>query len=397
MGLQQALSHLRVLDLSRILTGPYCTMMLADFGARVIKVENPGSGDDTRQWGPPFVNGESTYFMSVNRNKESITLNLKHPEAKKIFFALLDQADVLVENFRPGTMEKLGLGYEVLKQRNPRLIYAAVSGFGLTGPYADKPGYDVLAQAMGGTIAATGLEGGPPVKVGLSVADIGAGMFLAFGIMTALQARAVTGQGQLVDTSLFESQLAWHTYQATAHFTTGKEPRRLGTAHPSLAPYQAIKTQDSHIIVAVGNDQLWQKFCPAIGLPELAADSRFATNPDRVKNRDTLISLLEQHLQQETSATWQAKLDQVGVPAGPIYSFQEAWNDPQTIARDMVVEMEHPVAGPIKLPGVPVKLSATPGGVRTAPPTLGQHTDSVLAELGYTHEQIADLRAAGAI
>lgn len=394
--MQQALSHLVVLDLSRILTGPYCTMMLADFGARVVKVENPGSGDDTRQWGPPFVNGESTYFMSVNRNKES-TLNLKHPEGKKIFFELLAKADVLVENFRPGTIAKLGLDYDTLREYNPRLIYAAVSGFGLTGPYADKPGYDVLAQAMGGTIAVTGTEDGPPIKVGLSVADIGAGMFLTFGLMAALQARMITGQGQLVDTSLFESQLAWHTYQATAHFVTGKEPRKLGTAHPSIAPYQALKTKNSHVIVAVGNDQLWQKFCIAIDLPELAQDARFFANSDRVKNRDELIELLEAHLQTETSAHWQERLGKVGVPSGPIYSLQEAWNDPQTLAREMVVTVEHPVAGAIKLPGVPVKLTGTPGSVRTAPPTLGQHTDQVLSELGYTPGQIAAFHGAGAI
>jgi crotonobetainyl-CoA:carnitine CoA-transferase CaiB-like acyl-CoA transferase len=392
-----ALEGMKVLDLSRVLTGPYCTMMLADMGADVIKVEQPGTGDDTRQWGPPFLEGESTYFLSVNRNKRSLTLNLKHPEGQEVLLRLLRWADVLVENFRPGYLDRLGFGYERLREVNPGLVYCSISGFGATGPYRDKPGYDVLAQAMGGMMGVTGYEGAPPVKAGMSVADIGAGMFAAFGILAALMARQQTGRGQLVDTSLLESQLAWHTYLATAYFATGKVPRRLGSAHPSIAPYQAIRCRDGHVVVAVGNDSLWRKFCGALGLDDLGADPQWATNPQRASRREELITLLESRLTNQTMDELVRRCEESGVPAGPIYNLEQVYSDLHVLAREMVVQVEHPVSGPFRMTGIPVKLSDTPGAVRLPPPTLGQHTDEVLRALGYTAGQIGSLRENGAI
>lgn len=395
--MNQALTGIKVLDLSRILTGPFCTMLLADMGAEVIKVEAPGVGDDTRQWGPPFVGTESTYFLSVNRNKQSLTLNLKHPEAREVFFRLVREADILVENFRPGTMEKLGLGYPKLAELNPRLIYAAISGFGLTGPYRDKPGYDVLAQAMGGLMSVTGEPGREPVKAGMSLADIGAGMYATIGILAALQHRNVTGKGQMLETSLLETIVSWQTYVATAFWATGKVPGRSGSAHPSIAPYQALRAKDQAFIVAVGNDALWQKFCTALGAPELLQDPRFTTNKDRVINRDLLIPLLEERLAADTAVNWSERFEAVGVPAGPIYDIGQVWADPQVVAREMKVSVEHPTLGSVDVPGVPIKFSETPGVVKTAPPLLGQHTDELLARLGYTAEQIRAMRDGGAI
>jgi len=393
----KALVGIKVLDLSRILTGPFSTMLLADMGAEVIKVETPGVGDDTRQWGPPFIGTESTYFLSVNRNKQSLTLNLKHPEGRDVFLKLLRESDILVENFRPGTMEKLGLGYAKLAEINPRLIYAAVSGFGLTGPYKDKPGYDVLAQAMGGLMSVTGEDGRPPAKAGMSLADIGAGMYVTIGVLAALQARHTTGRGQMVETSLLETIISWQTYIATAFWATGRVPGRSGSMHPSIAPYQALRARDQYFIVAVGNDGLWLKFCEAISRPDLTADERFKTNPTRVLHRSELIPLLEEILQQDDAAVWIAKLEAVGVPAGPIYTLDQVWADPHVLAREAVVEADHPTLGRIKLPGFPIKFSDTPGGVETAPPLLGQHSAEILHRLGYSDADVQRLREGGAI
>lgn len=393
----QALEGIKVLDLSRILTGPYCTMMLADMGAEVLKVEAPGTGDDTRQWGPPFLAGESTYFLSVNRNKQSLTLNLKHPAGREVFLSLVRWADVIVENFRPGTMEKLGFAYDQLKEINPGLIYCSISGFGNSGPYSDKPGYDVLAQAMGGMMGVTGYEGEKPVKAGMSIADIGAGMFAAFGILAALLARQSTGKGQVVDTSLLEAQVAWHTYLATAYLAAGKVPQKLGTAHPSIAPYQALACRDGHFVVAVGNDSLWRKFCQALGLTDLGADNEWATNPQRATRRDQLVALIEERLVDREVAEMVAKCEAAGVPAGPIYGLDQVYRDPQVLARDMVVEVQHPTIGPFRMTGIPIKLSETPGEVRMAPPTLGQHSDEVLKRLGYSEDQIEQMRRDGAV
>lgn len=393
-----ALEGIRVLDLSRILTGPYCTMMLADMGAEVFKLEPPGTGDDTRTWGPPFVRGMSTYFISINRNKKSFTLNLKHPRGKELLQDLVRGVDVLVENFRPGTMAKLGLGYETLQEINPRLVYCAVSGFGLTGPYRDRPGYDVLAQAMGGMMSVTGEPEGDPVKAGMSIADIGAGMFAAFGILAALMARERTGRGQLIDTSLLESQLAWHTYLATNYLAAGKVPGRLGTAHPSIVPYQGFKASDQHFIVAVGNDGLWRRFCQVAGLERLADDERYRTNPDRVAHREELLAIIGARLAERTAAEWVDAFLAAGVPAGPICSLDQVYADPHVLARDMIVEMEHPEYGQVRATGIPLKLSATPGRVYLPPPTLGEHTAEVLGRLlNLDAAAVADLRAEGVL
>lgn len=367
-----------MLDLTRILTGPYCTMMLADFGARVIKIEPP-TGDDTRTWGPPFVKGESAYFLSINRNKESVVLDLKQEADREALRELVKQADVLVENFRPGTMDRWQLGYAQLSSLNPRLVMASISGFGATGPGRMQPGYDILAQAMGGLMSVTGEMGGRPLKAGFSVADIGAGMWAAFGILTAIHNRQRTGRGQWIDTSLFETIIAWQTYQAGNYFASGRVPGPLGTAHPNIAPYQALACQDGHVVVACGNDRLWGKMCRALGI-EWGDDPQFRTNPDRVNHRDLLIARLEEHL-----ATWTARevwdrLAEAGVPAGPIQDFAQVFQDPQVLARDMLVTMDHPVAGTIRMTGIPVKLSETPGEIRRPPPCFGEHTESVRAE-----------------
>ncbi len=390
------LEGILVVDLTRALAGPYCTMMLADFGARVVKIESPEGGDDTRGWGPPFVGGESAYFLSVNRNKESVTLNLKHPKGREVLHRLLARADVLVENFRPGVMDRLGLGYQELHERYPRLVYCSISGFGQDGPYREKPAYDLILQGMGGIMGITGEEEGPPVKVGVAVADIAAGMFAAYGILVALWARERTGRGQLVDAALLDGQVAWLTYAAANYFATGQNPRRMGSAHPNLVPYQAFRTRDGYLNVAVGSEAIWQRFCEVVA-PELRDDPRFATNPDRVRNRSELIPLLEARFRERTTAEWGELLDRAGVPNGPIYLISEVFRDPQTLHRQMKVTLPHPTAGEVTVTGVPVKLSETPGDVYRPPPLLGQHTEAVLRELGYTSEEVDALRREGAI
>jgi crotonobetainyl-CoA:carnitine CoA-transferase CaiB-like acyl-CoA transferase len=390
------LEGLLVVDLTRALAGPYCTMMLADLGARVVKIESPEGGDDTRGWGPPFLGGESAYFLSVNRNKESVTLNLKHPEGIQVLHRLLGRADVLVENFRPGVMDRLGLGYRELHGRYPRLVYCSISGFGQDGPYREKPAYDLILQGMGGIMGITGEEDGPPVKVGVAIADIAAGMFAAYGILAALWARERTGRGQLVDVALLDGQVAWLTYAAANYFATGEDPKRMGSAHPNLAPYQAFRTRDGYLNVAVGSEAIWQRFCEVVD-PSLRDDPRFRTNADRVRNRAALTPLLEARFREKTTAQWRDLLDQAGVPNGPIYRISEVFRDPQTLHRQMKVTLAHPTAGEVTVTGVPVKLSDTPGDVRTPPPLLGQHTEAVLAELGYRPEEVARLRAEGAI
>lgn len=391
------LDDLLVIDLTRALAGPYCTLMLGDMGARVIKIETPDGGDDTRSWGPPFVNGESSYFLGINRNKESLTLNLKQPEAQQILRRLIERADVLVENFRAGTMDRFGFGYEAARALNPRLVYASISGFGQDGPYRERTAYDLILQGMGGLMGTTGEEGGSPVKVGVAVTDIAAGMFAAYGILAALRARDRTGTGQLVDSAMLDCQVAWLTYQAGYYFATGENPKRLGSAHPSLVPYQAFRTHDGYLNIAIGSEAIWSRLVVAIGAPHLAEDPRFRTNPDRVRNRELLIPLLEPIFAGKTTAAWTNILQGAGVPAGPIYLLSDLFGDPQVIHRQMVVEIDHPRAGRIKQTGVPVKLSATPGGIALPPPLLGQHTESVLKELGYGISEIAAMRDHGAI
>ena len=391
------LHDLLVIDLTRALAGPYCTLMLGDMGARVIKVETPAGGDDTRGWGPPFLGGESTYFMGVNRNKESLTLNLKDPRGREILHHLVARADVLVENFRPGIMDRLGFGYEAVHERYPRLVYASISGFGQDGPYRERTAYDLILQGMGGLMGMTGEEGGPPVKVGVAITDICAGMFAAFAILAALRVRDRAGQGQWIDAGMLDGQLAWLTYQAGFYFATGENPRRLGSAHPSIVPYQAFRTADGYINVAVGSEAIWERFCAALGRADFAADPRFRTNPDRVAHREVLLPELEGIFAAQPTAHWQGVLDAAGVPNGPIYLLSELFADPQVQHRGLVVEMEHPAAGRIRQTGIPVRLSVTPGSIRTPPPQLGEHTDAILSELGYDGAAIARLRQDGVV
>jgi crotonobetainyl-CoA:carnitine CoA-transferase CaiB-like acyl-CoA transferase len=392
------LDGILVIDLSRVLAGPYCAMQLADMGATVIKIEIPGSGDDTRAYGPPFLHGESTYFMSVNRNKQSMTLNLKQAQGQEILRQLLQKADVLLENFRPGTLDGLGFGYNAVHALNPRLIYCSISGFGQTGPYAQRPGYDLIAQAEGGVMSLTGEPDSPPLKVGLSFADITAGMNAFSGILLALLARQQTGEGQWVDVSLLDCQVALLTYQAGIYFATGKSPERLGNKHPSITPYETFEASDGHIIIACGNQGFWEKFCKLAGLEHLLADDRFTTMKQRVENRAALTPLVAAAVKTRTRRAWYELLDREGIPCGLIKDVAEVCTDPQVLARDMVMPLNHPTAGPINVNGVPIKLSATPGEVKAPPPLLGQHTDAILSDiLGYTANQIAELRQLKAV
>ncbi|MDR7304195.1 CaiB/BaiF CoA transferase family protein [Haloactinomyces albus] len=391
------LGGLRVLDLSRILSGPFCTMILADLGADVIKVEDTGSGDDTRSWGPPFQGEDAAYFLSVNRNKRGISVDLKEPDCRDLVRRLADTADVIVENFRPGTAERLGLGYKQVSQDNPGVVYASISGYGQTGPFRDEPGYDAIAQALSGMMSVTGEQHGPPVRFGVAGADLAAGMWSTIGITAALRQREHSGCGQWVDVSLLDGQVSWLTYVAAGYFATGDTPRRHGSAHPTIVPYQAFPTADGHIMVAAGNDGLWQRFAHAVGLGELVHDPRFATNPDRVRNRDELLPLIEQRLATRTADEWDTLLTEAAVPVGRINTVDQALAHPQVRDRGMVTEVEHPTAGTIRSVGPPLKFSESSPHVREAPPEHGQHTDEVLAALGVDGAGLQELRTRGAV
>jgi crotonobetainyl-CoA:carnitine CoA-transferase CaiB-like acyl-CoA transferase len=392
------LTGLTILDLSRVLAGPYCTMLAADLGARVIKIEHPTSGDDTRGWGPPFAAGESAYFLSVNRNKESVALDFKHPDGRMILDRLLARADVVVENFRPGTLDAIGLGYPDVAAKHPRAIYVSISGFGRTGPRRHEAGYDAVAQAESGLMSVTGTPDGPPIRLGVAVADLAAGMFAFQGLLAAIIVRGRTGRGQLVEVALLDAVTALLTYQAERYLTTGTAPTRVGNRHASIAPYDAFQAADGLLILAIGSDALWLTFCRASGLTDLAADATLSTNAGRVRAYATLRPRLAAAVALRRRDDWIGLLRAAGVPTGAVRTIDEALADPQIAAREMVARVVHPTIGALDVLGLPVKLSDTPGAVRTAPPLLGQHTRAVLrADAGLDEDAIERLRRAGVV
>ena len=390
------LEGIKVLDLSRALAGPYCTMLLGDMGADVIKIERPGKGDDSRAWGPPFIEGESAYFLSINRNKKSITLNLKSEKGKEILFKLIKISDVLIETNRPGVMEKLGLSFEEVKKVNPKIVYCSISGFGQTGPYKLRPGFDQVIQGMGGLMSITGEENRPPIKVGVAITDVGAGMYAAIGILAALLRRDKTGKGEYIDVSMLDGTISWLTYQSGRYFASGEVPKPMGSGHPLIVPYQAFKTKDIYINIAVGNDSLWRKFCETIGL-NIADDPKFSTNAKRVENKEKLIKILNEILSKKTGKEWLEILNKAGIPCGPIYKLNDIFSDPHVLSRGMVSEIEHPKAGKIKLTGVPIKFKNSPGKIRLHPPLLGENNFEILEEIGYKKEEIEKFREEGVI
>jgi crotonobetainyl-CoA:carnitine CoA-transferase CaiB-like acyl-CoA transferase len=394
---EQPLKGVRVLDLTRVLAGPYCAMLLGDMGAEVIKIEEPGKGDDTRGW-PPFAGGESTYFMSVNRNKKSVTLNLKAPEGRDILKKLAKKSDVLLENFRTGTMEKLGLGYATLAKLNPRLVYCAISGFGESGPESHRGGYDLIVQAESGVMDLTGFADGPPVKVGNSIADLVAGMSGAHGVTLALLARQKTRRGQKVEVAMLDVMAALLTYQAGMYLNAGRTPARRGNEHPSIVPYEVFKAADGYLALGVANNSLWERCCAALERPDLAKDPRYATEASRVENRATLVPLLNQVLGARSGEDWMKRLEAVGVPAGRIRTVPEVCESEHLRARGMLVALPHAKAGTVKMMGVPIRLHGTPGKAKSAAPVLGGDTDAVLIRvLGLRRGEVQRLRKAGVL
>jgi crotonobetainyl-CoA:carnitine CoA-transferase CaiB-like acyl-CoA transferase len=391
------LTGIRVVDLTRALAGPYCTLVLGDLGADVVKVEQPGSGDDTRAWGPPFIGEESSYFLSINRNKKSITLDLKHPAGLEVLRRLVGWADVLVENFRPGTMARFGLDDQGARALNPRLIYCAISGYGQSGPRASQPAYDQIIQGMSGAMSLTGPVEGPPSKFGIAISDIGAGMWAALAIGMALFHRERTGQGQYIDTTMLGGLVSLLTFQAGRYFTTGSPPGLAGNRHPTIAPYETFKTADGWVNVGCGTDGQWQRLCEALGLEDLRADPRFTTNPSRVQNRPALNARLEPHLAALATDQVVAALEAVEVPVGAVFNLAEVFDDPQTRHLQLQQTIEHPTAGSISVTGFPWRYSESPAEIRLPPPLLGQHTDEILMALGYTAREIDQLHAAKAV
>lgn len=386
------LSGITVLDFTRVMSGPYCTLQLADMGARVIKLEHPARGDDTRAWGPPFVGGESVYFLSVNRNKESLTLDFKRPEGRAILEALLGGADVLVENFRPGTLGAIGLDAAAMATRFPRLIYASISGYGHTGPLSHLPGYDAVSQAEGGLMSITGDVEGAPFRLGLPIVDLVSGLFAAQGILLALLDRKTTGTGRHVDISMLDSVAGLLTYQAANYFATGENPPRMGNAHASIVPYGTFDVRDGQLMLAVGNDDQWRRFCRAAGIGDVAGDARFATNPQRVAHRDALLPILAPVLKSRDRDDWALQLREAGVPCGAVRTIGEAVADPQLAARGMITTLEHPTSGALRFLGNPVKFADGDRDADRAAPTLGQHTAAILGALGMSDAEIQKLR-----
>jgi len=385
------LDDMFVVDLSRILSGPVCTMMLADMGAQVIKIEPPPWGDDSRRWGPPFVGGISTYFQSVNRNKKSLGLNLQSEEGRQILWKLIDRADILIENFKPGVLDRLGFGYPAVSKRRPEIVYCSISGFGQTGPYRSRPGYDVVAQGESGLMDLTGFPDGPPAKVGTSISDVVTGMYATQGILLALLARVRSHKGQWVDVSLLDSTVATLTYQAQSYFATGRTPGRMGTRHPSIVPYECFQVRDGFVNIGVTNQKQWTSFCTELELPELIADPRFSTTDSRLVHYSELKPILDRTLGEFTRSEILTKMAKAAIPAGPVNTVAEVLEDPQIDAREMIKDLIHPEYGPIRVLGLPIKLSETPGVVEGAPPILGEHNRSVLTMLGYTEDAIAGL------
>ncbi len=400
----QALSGIRVLDLTRVLAGPWCTQVLADLGADVIKVERPGSGDDTRGWGPPFLRdaegndtAESAYYLCANRNKRSLTADLSTPEGQAIVRRLAMRSDVLVENFKVGDMARYGLDAATLRAANPRLVYCSITGFGQDGPYAHRAGYDFAVQGLGGLMSVTGAADGEPEKVGVAVADLFTGMYAAVAILAALRHRDATGEGQAIDMALLDAQVAMLANLGSHYLVGGEVPRRQGNAHANIVPYQVFAVADGHVIVAVGNDRQFARLCELLGEPALAQDARYATNAARVRHRDALVPLLQERLRTRPRRDWLALLEAAGIPCGPVNDIADVFADPQVRARGMVTEVAHPHAPALPLVGSPIKLSATPVRDGRAPPLLGQHTDEVLREAGYADAEIAALRERSAI
>ncbi len=395
-GMPEALEGVRVLDCSQILAGPFCSMLLADMGADVIKIEKPNGGDDTRRMGPPFIDTESAAFLAMNRNKRSIVLNFKEQSGVQAMKTLVKDADIVIENYRTGTMDRLGLGYEDLNNINPGIIYCSISGFGRTGPYANRGGFDLVAQGMSGLMSITGVPNSPPVKVGVPIADMNAGMFATYGILTAYINKLRTMKGQYLEISLLEAAIAYTVWESAGYFATGDIAEPLGSSHRNSAPYQALKTKDGHINIGAPNQSNWERFANAIERTDLVARNEFKDNASRLVNRESLEVELELTLTTKSSGEWLEVLEKCGVPAGPILNVSEVWNDPQIQARNMEVTLEHPTAGKIKNIGLAAKLYSTPGRITKPAPLLGQHTREVLMNAGYSKKNIEALVDSGA-
>ncbi len=387
------LSGVRVLDLTRVVAGPYCSMFLGDLGAEVVKVEQPGAGDDTRGWGPPFAGGESAYYLCINRNKQSLTLDLKSKRAVELLRDLVKVADVIIENFRPGTMERLGLGEKELRGLNPRLIYASLTGFGADGPMSDWPGYDLIVQAWGGLMSITGTPEGEPVKVGVAIIDLVAGLMLGKAVAAALFAREKIGVGQRIDTSLLEAEVASLINVGSNYLVGGKVPTRWGNAHPNIVPYQNFQTADGYLVIGVASEVIWKRFCEAVGQRDLINDPRFADNSKRVENRSELIAILSKTFLQRRNDAWFKLLTDAEVPCAPVQTIDQVFQAPQVLQRDMLIEVDHPTAGKVRMAGIPVKFSVTPASVRMPPPLLGEHNDAILRTwLGMSAASIDELK-----